>query len=555
MKLNKKLNKGFTIVELVIVIAVVAILAAVLIPMFVNVTKKAQESVDTQLVTNLNTILSVSEATDGQNATMHDALADAYEGGYSVDKLTPTSAGDIVWNQDTDRFELIPENSEGNVNLWKIADTYDASEGYSVYLKDGYSGTSIDATTGVDVGNNTDIDINYTGSESVVIRTNGGELTVNNDSATVKHYGELSGSNIEAVDSNCYYEYGTVLGNVNLKKGTLVAESKSNISFINITAEDVSNIKIVISANASYGYVTAKTQDLLDQAKSQIETADGEIKSLIVSDDTVAILNGKPYSKNELSTAIANFKDTEGAVFELFTNIDNIFVNEDNAQLDINMPKNGTLIGHGYQISGKVAVRSNTFGGTITGVNFFASCNNAQRTPEQIERYGNANTGTLSSVYASGLTGKLTITDCIFDTADWEAIQITPKAGAEIIINNNIFKHPDSTWQQNRYIHVETRTDDGKNYAYNVDFKITVENNDFYNVSTGLKETAIEIYYPASQADINISGNYFDDIDITKSYTTATYQSSHISCIGYGRSYQNYCDAAFNNVATKPNNN
>ena len=41
----KKLNKkGFTIVELVIVIAVIAILAAVLIPTFGNVIKKANES-------------------------------------------------------------------------------------------------------------------------------------------------------------------------------------------------------------------------------------------------------------------------------------------------------------------------------------------------------------------------------------------------------------------------------------------------------------------------------------------------------------------------------
>ena len=41
----KKLNKkGFTIVELVIVIAVIAILAAVLIPTFSNVVEKAQIS-------------------------------------------------------------------------------------------------------------------------------------------------------------------------------------------------------------------------------------------------------------------------------------------------------------------------------------------------------------------------------------------------------------------------------------------------------------------------------------------------------------------------------
>ena len=45
----KKMNKnGFTIVELVIVIAVIAILAAVLIPTFSNVIKKADESATLQ---------------------------------------------------------------------------------------------------------------------------------------------------------------------------------------------------------------------------------------------------------------------------------------------------------------------------------------------------------------------------------------------------------------------------------------------------------------------------------------------------------------------------
>ena len=49
MKLNKK---GFTIVELVIVIAVIAILAAVLIPTFTTVTAKAKESAALQQATN-----------------------------------------------------------------------------------------------------------------------------------------------------------------------------------------------------------------------------------------------------------------------------------------------------------------------------------------------------------------------------------------------------------------------------------------------------------------------------------------------------------------------
>ena len=51
MKRNNK--KGFTIVELVIVIAVIAILSAVLIPTFGGITEKAQKSAAQQVAVNV----------------------------------------------------------------------------------------------------------------------------------------------------------------------------------------------------------------------------------------------------------------------------------------------------------------------------------------------------------------------------------------------------------------------------------------------------------------------------------------------------------------------
>ena len=59
--INKKRRLGFTIVELVIVIAVIAILAAVLIPTFTNLVKKANMSADMVAVKEMNTILSAEE--------------------------------------------------------------------------------------------------------------------------------------------------------------------------------------------------------------------------------------------------------------------------------------------------------------------------------------------------------------------------------------------------------------------------------------------------------------------------------------------------------------
>ena len=71
----KKSNKnGFTIVELVIVIAVIAILAAVLIPTFSNVINKANDSKALQAARNAYTqalaeALADGEITAGENYT------------------------------------------------------------------------------------------------------------------------------------------------------------------------------------------------------------------------------------------------------------------------------------------------------------------------------------------------------------------------------------------------------------------------------------------------------------------------------------------------------
>ncbi len=58
-KFIKKMKKGFTIMELVIVIAVIAILAAVLIPTFSNIVDSANESAAMQEARNELTTYSV----------------------------------------------------------------------------------------------------------------------------------------------------------------------------------------------------------------------------------------------------------------------------------------------------------------------------------------------------------------------------------------------------------------------------------------------------------------------------------------------------------------
>lgn len=57
--MSKKLRKAFTIVELVIVIAVIAILAAVLIPTFSNIIDNSEVAADQATATNINTQISI----------------------------------------------------------------------------------------------------------------------------------------------------------------------------------------------------------------------------------------------------------------------------------------------------------------------------------------------------------------------------------------------------------------------------------------------------------------------------------------------------------------
>lgn len=88
--LMHKSKKGFTIVELVIVIAVIAILAAVLIPTFSNLVKKANLSNDQQAIRNMNIVLQADAIPNGfKNPS--DAVDALYAEGWNIGKMQPYS--------------------------------------------------------------------------------------------------------------------------------------------------------------------------------------------------------------------------------------------------------------------------------------------------------------------------------------------------------------------------------------------------------------------------------------------------------------------------------
>ncbi len=266
LKLNKK---GFTVVELVIVIAVVAILAAVLIPTFLTLVQTANVSADIQLVTNLNKIMAMQDALDGRNATMHDALADAAANGYDVTRLTPTSNGnDIVWDQSADRFALVQKAESGSVEilyskekedkkeyaanevhtLWKIYDEVPApdEQSYSVYYNGSAELATVEVKVGFDAGKCTGIETlsyvrtNAEAAQDVIFRTNGGTLTVDAKLDTVKHYGMADCVKITAVANESYHEFGMVKGNIEVASGrVVVAEGAKVLGKVLVTGGNV----------------------------------------------------------------------------------------------------------------------------------------------------------------------------------------------------------------------------------------------------------------------------------------------------------------------------
>ena len=256
MKKNNK--KGFTIVELVIVIAVIAILAAVLIPTFSSVIKKAKVNNDIQLVRNLNTAL----ATDTkEHKTMQDALDAAFEFGYDVAKINNTSVeeNEILWDSVNDVFcylkdgalEYVPNSATtvlavNDYKLWKISDTVDAT--YSTYYVG--SATTINTTKGFDAGTTpgiTEIKYENNTDQKVVIRTNSFDTTLTiNDSSTqgkIYHYDNLGKLIITDCAMESYHEMGTV-GYAELKNGHLAVEENASINLLFANSQDPANLKI-----------------------------------------------------------------------------------------------------------------------------------------------------------------------------------------------------------------------------------------------------------------------------------------------------------------------
>jgi type IV pilus assembly protein PilA len=211
--INRNNKKGFTIVELVIVIAVIEILAAVLIPSFSGIIAKANESADIKAVREMNTALTAEFAVEKPSDI--DAVIDALaKNGFNSKKaLIPVSKDyKFMWSKEANCIVLL--NAE-NALVFPTGITY-ANDGVLLEDSDKYIDIKAnDANTLADAlenGNNTiTLDADVTLKNQVKIPAN----------ATVTL--DLNGNTIKTEQVTGRSKYLDVAGELTIVNGTIEA--------------------------------------------------------------------------------------------------------------------------------------------------------------------------------------------------------------------------------------------------------------------------------------------------------------------------------------------
>ena len=327
-KMIRKLRKGFTIVELVIVIAVIAVLTAVLIPTFIHLSKKANKASDNSLVANLNTALAMEVADSGKSpTTMHDAVLGLDNQGYRVPQLVTKSDEELLYCIKENKFfltndaeELIqqrnsdedPRNDLHHVDFWRIYDNVPGTQKWSIYA---YAWKGLSTVSSLTVGFDAGLEdievIGYnrataTTGQSVVIRANGGTLNVNAPHDTVDWYG-ASKVNIDAIDDHSFHAFGKPVGEVQIASGHYVVESDYETNFL-VTGDNVS-----ITTNSADEVIVLKDSEVTSYTVNGVSYTSSSVVSGETStatiDDTKAVLNAStkvPYDTlNEAISAAA----------------------------------------------------------------------------------------------------------------------------------------------------------------------------------------------------------------------------------------------------------
>ncbi len=206
------------------------------------------------------------------------------------------------------------------------------------------------------------------------------------------------------------------------------------------------------------------------------------------------------------SFAKASAAATSGQTIKLLADVANTDYTVANV-IDIKLAKGVTLDGNDKTLSGNIKVTVAPEGGvTITNVKF-KDIHNLQALSEVQKSYykfSDTKVGTLSAVYAKNLKGKLSVSGCVFENCDWEALQIVPVEGAEIDICENSFKSTASTvvTEQLRHVHVQMT-----GASVGTAITLTMTDNQLYGEPL---DSSCGVYSMSSKSTLDLTGNYFE---------------------------------------------
>ena len=226
MKRSNK--KGFTIVELVIVIAIIAVLAAVLIPTFAGIINKAKLSSDKQAVNQMGeqVVIALAEKEITNLDELIDVLAAA---GYNAEKtLEPVSTGlGFFYNFEKNTLFLakVADDDEAKETPTEVVFPEDSADLIADLakvkgLKGGYKYVDIDASTSATLS-----DAFYNGNEKITLKSD--LLVTSSDVLTVPRGADitldLGGKKISAdmADHEKHLNVLHVNGKVTIKNGTI----------------------------------------------------------------------------------------------------------------------------------------------------------------------------------------------------------------------------------------------------------------------------------------------------------------------------------------------